>query len=109
MRLNPRVYYLFPAFPVLLAAGSVMWECWCGHSSLRWVKPAYATLLVLLGVALAPLAIPVLPVETLVRYSEVTGIRQPRVETHRLGPLPQLFADQFGCCDSDSKIARRGR
>src|SRR5215469_609405 len=26
MRLNPRVYYLYPAFPMLFAGGSVLWE-----------------------------------------------------------------------------------
>src|SRR5881296_1551874 len=25
-----------------------------------------------------------------------THLQQPRIENHRLGPLPQLFADQFG-------------
>jgi len=105
MWLNPRVYYLFPAFPALLAAGGVMCESWLRRPSWRWVKPAYVALLVLLGAAFAPVAIPVLPVETFIRYSAALGIQQPRVETHRLGPLPQLFADQFGWEEMAATVA----
>ena len=31
--LNPRVYYLWPAFPILLAGGSVLWESWLERPS----------------------------------------------------------------------------
>ena len=45
---------------------------------------------------MAPLAIPVLPPETYIRYTETMHLAPPRIETHQLGPLPQIFADQFG-------------
>jgi hypothetical protein len=41
-------------------------------------------------------AIPVLPVETYIRYAEALHFQPPKIETHRLGPLPQILADQFG-------------
>ena len=94
--LNPRVYYLYPAFPILLAAGSVMWESWRVRPRWKWIMPAYITLMVVLAAVLAPAAVPVLPVETYVRYAITTHLQQPRIETRRLGPLPQLYADQFG-------------
>src|SRR5262249_38972482 len=28
MTLSPRIYYLFPAFPLLFAAGGAVWETW---------------------------------------------------------------------------------
>jgi tetratricopeptide (TPR) repeat protein len=36
--LNPRVYYLWPAFPILQAGGSVLWESWLESPRLRWAK-----------------------------------------------------------------------
>ncbi len=106
MTLNPRVYYLYPAFPILLAAGSVMWESWLARPRWKWIKPAYITLMVVLAVVLAPAAVPVLPVETYVRYAITTHLQQPRIETRRLGPLPQLYADQFGWEEMVATVAR---
>lgn len=90
--LNPRVYYLFPAFPVLFAAGSVWWE---QRLSAPW-RIAATSSIVAMGTVLAPLAMPVLPVETYIRYEAFLGFEQPRIERRSLGPLPQLYADQFG-------------
>jgi 4-amino-4-deoxy-L-arabinose transferase-like glycosyltransferase len=38
--LNPRIYYLWPAFPILLAAGSVLWESWLNRPRLTESSPA---------------------------------------------------------------------
>ena len=58
------------------------------------------------GALLAPLAIPVLPPETYIRYTKAIGLEQPRIENHRLGPLPQIFADQFGWEEMAAAVAR---
>jgi 4-amino-4-deoxy-L-arabinose transferase-like glycosyltransferase len=104
--LSPRIYYLFPAFPVLFAAGGVMWEAWLEAPRRHWLKLAYPALLLAFGAALAPIAIPVLPPETYIRYTEALHLQQPRVETHKLGPLPQIFADQFGWEEMVATVAR---
>jgi len=104
--LNPRVYYLFPAFPVLLAGGSVMWESWLATRRMQWLKVAYPILLIVTGAVFAPLAVPVLPVETYIAYTKALHLQQPRVETHKLGPLPQLYADQFGWEEMTAVVAR---
>jgi len=91
---NPRIYYLFPAFPVMFAAGSVQWEQWTAR--IQWPRIAYAGLMLAAGIVLAPLAVPVLPVETYIRYSNALHLAPPRIENNRLGPLPQIYADQFG-------------
>jgi hypothetical protein len=96
MALSPRIYYLFPAYPVLFAAGSVAWERWLVGIRAQWIKPVYVTLMVLLAALIAPTVIPLLPPETYIRYAAATHLQQPRIENHLLGPLPQLFADQFG-------------
>jgi 4-amino-4-deoxy-L-arabinose transferase-like glycosyltransferase len=96
MALSPRIYYLFPAYPVLFAAGSVVWERWLASSRAQWIKPVYVTLMALMGILIAPTVIPLLPPETYIRYAAAIHLEQPRLENHQLGPLPQLFADQFG-------------
>ena len=104
--MSPRVYYLFPAFPVLFAGGGVLWEHWLERPKLAWAKFVYPALMLLGGAALAPLAIPVLPPETYIRYTQAIGLEQPRIETHDLGPLPQIFADQFGWDEMAATVAR---
>jgi hypothetical protein len=104
--LSPRVYYLFPAFPMLLAAGAVEWEAWLARPRLRWVPWAYGAPMVLIGAVLAPLSVPVLPVETYIRYSQALHLEPPKIETFKLGPLPQLYADQFGWEEMAATVAR---
>jgi hypothetical protein len=94
--MSPRVYYLFPAFPLLFAGGAVLWERLFAGPRLAWLKFAYPALILLTGAILAPLAIPELSPEAYIRYTKALGFGQPRIENHRLGPLPQIFADQFG-------------
>ncbi|MGD0457476.1 MAG: glycosyltransferase family 39 protein [Terriglobia bacterium] len=106
VKLSPRIYYLYPAFPVLLAAGSVMWESWLDRPRHQWLKLAYPALMVGAGAVFSPLVIPVLPPEMYIRYTKALHLQPPRLETHRLGPLPQLYADQFGWEEMTATAAR---
>lgn len=104
--LNPRIYYLFPAYPLLFAAGSVAWERWlAGIRGARTIQFVYVTLVGLMAALIAPTVIPLLTPETYVRYAAATHLQQPRIENHGLGPLPQLFADQFGWEDMAASVA----
>ncbi len=104
--LSPRVYYLYPAFPVLFAGGSVMWEAWLAQPRHQWLKLAYPALMVVTGAMFSPLAVPVLPPELYIRYTQALHLQPPRIETHKLGPLPQLYADQFGWEEMVATVAR---
>ena len=110
MTLSPRVYYPWPAFPMLFAAGGVLWETWLGtprwQGKLRWIAPAWVALTILGAAILAPLVVPVLPVETYIRYSQAVGLQPPRLESHKLGPLPQIYADQFGWEEMVAAVAK---
>lgn len=105
MTLNPRVYYLWPAFPLLLAAGAVQWEAWLARARFQWVKLVYPAIMVLLSALAAPLFLPVLPVETYIRYSNAIHWQHPPIEKWKLGPLPQLYADQFGWEEMTATVA----
>jgi 4-amino-4-deoxy-L-arabinose transferase-like glycosyltransferase len=106
MGLNPRIYYLYPAFPLLFAGGGVLWEAWLARPVFRWVKPAYAALMLAMAAILAPTVLPVLPVETYIRYAKALHLEPERIETYKLGPLPQLFAGQFGWRELVATVAR---
>lgn len=98
LTMHGRMYYPAPAYPMLFAAGGVAFERWFAKlQSARWLKPAYIALLVVTGTLFAPLAFfPMLTVDQYISYSRFLHLQPPRIETHRLGPLPQLYADQFG-------------
>jgi hypothetical protein len=93
---NAKFYFLAPAYPMLFAAGAFVLERLVGRRNLSWLKPTYAVVLLVGGMALAPMVVPILPVETLASITGAggdTGIKQERREE---GELPQHFADRFG-------------
>lgn len=91
-----RVYYPGPAYPMLLAAGGVVFERWATTAWRRRVLVGWAGLAAIGGALMAPMWVPILSPEVYQRYRDVVGFDQVRIENHRLGPLPQLFADRFG-------------
>ena len=106
LTLDPRVYYLYPAYPILFAAGSVTWESWLARWRLKSIQIGYPVLMLLSGALIAPFAIPVLPVKTYLRYSRALHFQQPAIEKWKLGPLPQIYADQFGWKEMVATVAR---
>jgi 4-amino-4-deoxy-L-arabinose transferase-like glycosyltransferase len=89
--------YLAPAYTWLFAAGGVAIEKVLGHRRrLAWLQPALIVVLLIGGALIAPLAIPVLPVNTFIRYATAIGVAPSAEERHELGPLPQFYADMHG-------------
>jgi 4-amino-4-deoxy-L-arabinose transferase-like glycosyltransferase len=97
---SPRVYYLYPAFPILFAAGGVFWE-----AQAHWRRYVWPIGLAVSAIFIAPFAIPVLAPETYIRYSQALHFGPPPIETHKLGPLPQFFADRFGWEEMTAVVA----
>lgn len=107
MALKGKNYYLAPAYPMLFAAGGVFWEqLLAARRSLVWARIALPGLIVLTGAALAPMVLPVLPVEGYLRYQQVLGFQPPRTERGHAGPLPQHFGDMFGWPEMVEAVAR---
>lgn len=104
--LQGRVYYLFPAYPMLFGSGGVVVEKVLNRLSWAWAKPAYSAALVLSGAFLAPFALPVLPVRTYIRYAAALDLDPPDIEERKLGKLPQLYADMFGWEEMTAAVAR---
>ncbi len=104
--LKGRVYYLLPAYPMLLGSGAVLIERALDRRKWAWIKPAYVAALVLGGTFLAPVMLPVLPVDAYIRYSESLDLDPPAIENRKLGKLPQLYADMFGWQEMAALVAR---
>jgi hypothetical protein len=90
-------YYALPIYPVLLAGGAVALERFFAAGKRRWFAPAYALLLVIVGLITLPFGVPLLPVKTFINYSNLLPYARS-VKTERDEPteLPQLYADMFG-------------
>jgi len=104
--LRGRVYYLFPAYPMLFGSGAVVIEKALSPRRWAWLKPAYVAGLLLGGAFFAPLALPVLTVEGYMRYSDAIDLDPPDIETRKLGKLPQLYSDMFGWREMTAAVAQ---
>lgn len=101
-----KTYYIAPVYPIMFAAGAIAIEKFILKKGWNWLKPVTVSLLILGGVLTAPIAIPVLPVETYISYSEFIGIAPPPIERHEMGQLPQHFADMFGWENMAATVAK---
>jgi len=100
-------YFLAAAYPMLFAGGAVLIEQFVQRRQWLWLRPAYASLLAVGGLVTAPLAMPLLPVETFIGYYQAFGsageVKQERLATAQ---LPQQFADRFGWEALVAKVAK---
>ncbi|HVA84291.1 MAG TPA: glycosyltransferase family 39 protein [Candidatus Binataceae bacterium] len=103
--LKGKAYYIAPFFPVLLAAGAVQLESIDARGWRPAIRYALPAVIVIVGVIVAPLAIPVLPVETFIRYQRVLGINV-HFERRKTADLPQNFADMFGWPEMAATVAK---
>ena len=101
---NSKPYYLGPAFPPLLAAGAVAVEPFLAARR-AWRVAVYA-LWTLAGAVVAPMVMPILPVERFLAYQRALGLEPGTDERHEVGPLPQFFADRFGWREMTAEVAR---
>lgn len=102
---DSRVYYLLPAYSMLLAGGAVAIEKWLTRSSLHWLRLGYVGVIAISGIILVPLAMPLLSPETYIKYTETLKISPPRIENRGTSALPQLFADRFGWPEMAQAVA----
>jgi hypothetical protein len=76
----------------------------------EWVQNAVARGTALAAVAVvgalaAPLTLPILPLDTFLRYQKATGITLSAGEHLALGALPQYYADMFGWREMAANVA----
>ena len=95
LALHGKAYYIVPIYPVLLAGGAVAIEQRLSWKPLRGAVLATVTVI---GVLLAPLALPILPPEKYASYAASLGIPTGAASSEhgQQGPLPPQLAGMFG-------------
>jgi hypothetical protein len=95
---NPhsKAEYLGPAYTMLFAGGGVAIERWAARGRRGWAVVSIAVLSALTSLIMLPFAVPVLPVETFIKYQSASGMKPSTAEGLRLSELPQFYADMFG-------------
>ena len=106
--LKGKNYYLAPIYPMLLAAGGVVFERGLERTRQAWMwKPLIAGTIFAAGAWFAPLTLPVLPVERFIAYMDKLPFKIPRTErSHFAVVLPQHYADQFGWQEMTQAVAK---
>ena len=98
--------YLAPAYTWLFAAGGAAAESLFERPRLAWLRPAAVAILLAGGVVAAPLALPLLPVETYIRYARALGERPSTEERKELGDLGQFYATCTAGTPSSGRSSR---
>jgi Dolichyl-phosphate-mannose-protein mannosyltransferase len=102
--INAKPYFLASAYPMLLAAGAVMFERVMRR---RWIKRVYIVALALNGLLMAPLAMPILPPQAFARtYGVFTGLGNGGAGQHVGGVFPQYLGDRFGWEEMTATMAK---
>lgn len=98
--------YMAPGHAMLFAAAGIFIESIFKSHTVRWIKYAYAVLMLVAMVVLLPLALPVMPVEDFITYSKKIGIGPGSSENKKLSELPQFYADMFGWKEKARDVAK---
>ena len=104
LELHGKAYYIVPIYPVLLAGGAVTIEEWLSWKALRGAVLIAVTVV---GVLLAPLALPILPPEEYALYAASLGIPSGAASSERgeRATLPPQLAGMFGWPEMAAKVA----
>jgi hypothetical protein len=106
--LHGKSYYALPIYPILMASGGFALEqTFFGVQRRRWLASAYCSLIVIAGLVTLPFGVPLLPVDTFIRYSEILPYaRGVKTERDPTVALPQLYGDMFGWENMATSVAR---
>lgn len=104
--LKAKFYFLIPMYPVLFASGAVMIDGYFRRRGWRFIPAIVFPVMIIGGIITAPIAMPLLPVETFTKTYKFlgadAGVKQER---HKISYLPQHFADRFGWPEMAKTIA----
>ncbi len=103
--LHGKIYYLAPAYIMLLAAGAAWIDLRLLPRTGVWLRYAIVAPMLVGALIAAPLAMPILPVEATIKYANFWDVKAVHVENVPQGDLPQLFGDMFGWQEQVAAVA----
>jgi len=94
---NSRPDRIAEAYLILFAAGGVYLSTLCGRRPFGWFRWAIPSVLVVTGLALLPLALPLMPVKVMADYAATLGV-VPQIEKNedKEPPLPIWIGYRIG-------------
>ncbi len=101
---HSRVEYVAPSFQILFAGGSLMIVNW--NTQLSRLKYALVVPVVVLGIILAPLTHPFLPIDNLIGYQSLLGIKSPASEKNEIEGLSRYCARMIGWNSMAGKVSQ---
>lgn len=105
--LQAKFYYLFPAYPILFAAGGVAIERWTAEARRRRWRAITVGLVTVTVLPFVPLAVPILPFDVFLRYNALLDIqRHLRFERGRDRQLPIVYSDMLGWPELAEAVGR---
>jgi hypothetical protein len=107
--MHGKEYYLFPIYPMMLAAGAVAIGQWLAAlRSAALVTGLRVGIMAVIGIAMAvflPIATWMLSPQSYIAYCQRIGFMPKQIEVHHRGLLPQPMGDQFGWPELVEQIA----
>lgn len=97
-----KVYYLLPAYPMLLAAGAYTLEQWAPARNARAFRIAYPVALAATGILFVPVVLPVLPIEKTSGYTRALTLGLLK----NVYEINNTFRDQFGWENQAAVVAQ---
>jgi hypothetical protein len=99
-------YYPISSYAIVIAGGAVVVEQATSKASWRHFRAVLVTIILAGTALLAPMYIPILPIDSLLRYQKAIGLHPPSQETAMLSsPLSVFFVGQFGWESLTAKVA----
>ncbi|HEY5258341.1 MAG TPA: glycosyltransferase family 39 protein [Candidatus Baltobacteraceae bacterium] len=108
--LHAKHYYPADAYALLFAAGAIALEAATVRA--RLLRPVIAVVALLLGAALLPVELPILPIPQFLAYGKALNSalhlksKDVATEHNRLGRLPQDYADMQGWPEMVAAVAK---
>lgn len=107
LALHAKDYYLAPLYPLLFAAGAIVWARRMEDARRPLLRSLPFALPLLCGFLVAlPFTVPVLRPAEYVRYARALHFAPMESETHRAALLPEFFADFLGWHELVDGVAR---
>lgn len=100
---HSKAEYVAPSFQILFAGGAIMIVKW--NAKLNRIKYALVTPVVVLGMLLAPLAHPFLPLSNFIDYQSWVNLKAPVNEENGKELLPRYSAGMIGWNDLANKVS----
>jgi hypothetical protein len=109
--MNGKHYYLFGAYPMLFAAGGVVFEKWLANRRIIF-KTAVAALCTVPNFFIFPIALPILSLNQTIDVVEAGQKEFPFLnfvvlwDDHQVHPITQNYGDMLGWDELTAKVAR---